>query len=111
MLGAFIIKDPVHDPYYNIEERVLILQDWSHCSAEGLYASQLFGKNTCQYDSYLLNGVGQWENNTQYYSVHVAPLTQYRFRIINAASTNTLFFGIENHTMTIIAGARYPSLL
>lgn len=74
---------------------------------EGLYASQKNNYDTtCNYNSVLINGVGQFSGNS-YANVSVDSNKTYRLRIINGASGNYMRFSIENHNLTIVSGKVY----
>ncbi|KAK7520592.1 multicopper oxidase-domain-containing protein [Phyllosticta citriasiana] len=105
VFGPITIHGPA-SANYDVDLGHLMLSDWSHETSFGLYSyAQTQGPPPI--DNGLLNGMNVWNNSGTLegsrWETNVSSGSSYRLRLVNTAIDTHFKFGIDNHTLTVIA--------
>jgi FtsP/CotA-like multicopper oxidase with cupredoxin domain len=112
IFGGMIINGPA-TANYDVDLGNLLLQDWTHQTADELYVSaETQGAITL--DTGLINGTnvygddGDDDQTGTRFSTTFESGTSYLLRLVNVAIDTQFKFSIDNHTMTVIASDFVP---
>lgn len=101
VLGGIIINGPATADY-DEDAGVLFLNDWSHETADALYAqAETTGPPTL--DNGLINGTNVYDDSGSRFEMEFVSGSSYRLRLVNGAIDTMFKFMIDNHTMEVIA--------
>lgn len=107
LAGGIVINGPA-SANYDTDLGMLFLSDWTHQTADELYASaQANGPPTL--DNGLINGTNVYGDDDSEdqtgarYNVTFTAGTSYRLRLVNSAIDTMFAFSIDNHTLTVIS--------
>ena len=120
--GPLIIDDPERDELWTYnQEETLLFNDWFHETSSEILErlvhppqgekNKLYpGDGDVEWVSALVNGTGRYPGGPKVplSVVEVEPGATVRFRLINASSTYTLWFSIDDHDFTVIAADGTP---
>ncbi|XP_048326381.2 putative laccase-9 isoform X1 [Ziziphus jujuba] len=110
--GAIIILPPIGNTYpfpEPDEERTIVLGSWyDEDLKEAIDESTAAGSGPPEVAGYTING---WQGDVYYcsdienttYHLHVNYNNTYLLRVVNAVMNEEMFFGIANHTLTVVA--------
>jgi iron transport multicopper oxidase len=116
LFGALIIHDP-DDPYASVPEFTVLMNEWQHKSGAQIVTDLGEGVYNDYFPTWvsgLINGNGRYAcsedcglptciPNHNYSVFMVSPNETYRFRVIGSTAGSTLIFGIDNHSLTVVA--------
>jgi FtsP/CotA-like multicopper oxidase with cupredoxin domain len=102
LIGTIQINGPSAGDY-DVDLGVIPLTDWYHEPMFTLLASHPAAPPTSQ--SLLVNGTG---GNGQLQTIELQPGKKHLLRVVNVGINNFLHFGIDQHTMTVIAADMNP---
>ncbi|KUJ17361.1 laccase [Mollisia scopiformis] len=101
ILGGIIINGPA-TANYDVDLGNLLLNDWSHQTADQLNAiAGTSGPHT--FDNCLINSTNTYNDSGSRFETTFASGTSYRLRLVNGAADTHFKFSIDNHTMTVIS--------
>ncbi|KAI1177661.1 multicopper oxidase [Nemania sp. FL0916] len=106
VFGGILIRGPASAPY-NEDKGVILLSDWLHETTDSLYDAASTG-GPPQANNGLINGLNVYEDGGSRYETNFASGQSYRLRLVNTAIDTMFKFGIDNHTLTVIATDLVP---
>lgn len=110
VVGGIIINGPA-SANYDEDVGIVMLSDWGHRTVDELWF-QAQTQGPPKLENALINGMnvyGTKGNQTgKRWETKFEPGKSYRMRIVNSAIDNHFKFGIDNHTMTVIAADFIP---
>ncbi|KAJ2988534.1 hypothetical protein NUW58_g3927 [Xylaria curta] len=105
-LGGIIIRGPASAPY-DEDKGMIILSDWHHDTTDALYGqASTAGPPTA--NNGLINGVNVYDEGGSRFQTSFESGKSYRLRLVNTAIDTMFKFGIDNHTLTVIAADLVP---
>lgn len=106
VFGGILINGPA-TANYDDDLGVLFLNDWSHQTADELYASaETNGPPTLT--TGLINGTNVFDDAGHRFNTSFTEGKSYRLRLVNGAIDTHFKFSIDNHTMQVIANDLVP---
>nr|POF17801.1 laccase-2 [Quercus suber] len=119
VFGPMIIHGPIDEELSYDSEQVLLLQDWSHATADELFwPSEAVSSNVRggapTLDTGLINGLNVWgadgsaSQSGKRFEMTVTKGQTYRFRIVNSAIASTFKFFIDGHKFKVITSDFVP---
>ncbi|KAI0400497.1 multicopper oxidase [Xylaria palmicola] len=106
LFGGIIIRGPASAPY-DEDKDLIVLSDWLHQTTDELYAiASSAGPPTA--NNGLINGLNVYGDGGSRFQTTFESGKSYRLRIVNTAIDTMFKFGIDNHTLTVIANDLVP---
>ncbi|EHK48441.1 uncharacterized protein TrAtP1_009819 [Trichoderma atroviride] len=106
VFGGILINGPA-TANYDEDLGVLFLNDWSHQTADELYASaETNGPPTLT--TGLINGTNVFDDAGHRFNTSFTEGKTYRLRLVNGAIDTHFKFSIDNHTMQVISSDLVP---
>ncbi|KAM0452071.1 hypothetical protein ACHAPV_009695 [Trichoderma viride] len=106
VFGGILINGPA-TANYDDDLGVLFLNDWSHQTADELYASaETNGPPTLT--TGLINGTNVFDDAGHRFNTSFTEGKTYRLRLVNGAIDTHFKFSIDNHTMQVISNDLVP---
>lgn len=106
VFGGILINGPA-TANYDEDLGVLFLNDWSHQTADELYASaETNGPPTLT--TGLINGTNVFDDAGHRFNTSFTEGKSYRLRLVNGAIDTHFKFSIDNHTMQVISNDLVP---
>ncbi|KAI8629921.1 multicopper oxidase [Xylariaceae sp. FL1651] len=106
VFGGIIINGPASAPY-DEDKGMVILTDWLHQTTDALY-DQASTAGPPQANNGLINGLNVYNDGGSRFQTNFATGKSYRLHIVNTAIDTMFKFGIDNHTLTVIASDLVP---
>lgn len=86
---------------------MIVLSDWHHRTTDELYdTASTSGPPTAQ--NGLINGLNVYDDGGSRFETNFESGKSYRLRLVNTAIDTMFKFGIDNHTLTVIASDFVP---
>ncbi|KAH8159717.1 multicopper oxidase [Xylaria polymorpha] len=106
VFGGIIIRGPASAPY-DEDKGVIVLSDWLHQTTDELYGmASTSGPPTA--NNGLINGLNVYSDGGSRFQTTFESGKSYRLRLVNTAIDTMFKFGIDNHTLTVIAADLVP---
>lgn len=106
VFGGILIRGPASAPY-DEDKGMIILSDWLHETTDSLYnAASTAGPPTA--NNGLINGLNVYQRGGSRFKTGFESGKSYRLRLVNTAIDTMFRFGIDNHTLTVIAADLVP---
>ncbi|KAI0160568.1 multicopper oxidase [Xylariaceae sp. FL1272] len=106
VVGGIVIHGPASAPYTE-DKGILFLSDWFHETTDALEYDAI-ATTAPNASNGLLNGTNVSPYGGSYFSTTGTAGDSYRLRLVNGALDTTFKFGIDNHTLTVIANDLVP---
>ncbi|KAI3326116.1 multicopper oxidase [Xylariaceae sp. AK1471] len=106
VFGGIIINGPASAPY-DEDKGMIVLSDWLHQTTDELYA-QASTAGPPQAANGLINGLNVYGDGGSRFQTNFESGKSYRLRLVNTAIDSMFKFGIDNHTLTVIAADLVP---
>ncbi|KAI3342395.1 multicopper oxidase [Ustulina deusta] len=106
VFGGIIINGPASAPY-DVDKGVVVLSDWLHQTTDELYGIASSGAPPTANNG-LINGLNVYEDGGSRFQTSFQTGKSYRLRLVNTAIDTMFRFGIDNHTLTVIASDLVP---
>jgi FtsP/CotA-like multicopper oxidase with cupredoxin domain len=106
VFGGIIINGPASAPY-DEDKGVVVLSDWLHQTTDALY-DQASTAGPPQAANGLINGLNVYGTSGSRFKMNFKKGKSYRLRLVNTAIDTMFKFGVDNHTMTVIAADLVP---
>ncbi|KAI0521790.1 multicopper oxidase [Xylaria bambusicola] len=106
VFGGVIIHGPASAPY-NEDKGIIALSDWFHRTTDQLYATASSGAPPTAQNG-LINGLNVYDEGGSRFETNFESGKSYRLRLVNTAIDTMFRFGIDNHTLTVIASDLVP---
>lgn len=101
-----MIRGPASAPY-DEDKGMIMLSDWLHETTDALYnAASTSGPPTA--NNGLINGLNVYQDGGSRFETNFKSGKSYRLRLVNTAIDTMFKFGIDNHTLTVIAADLVP---
>lgn len=106
VFGGVIVRGPASAPY-DEDKGMVVLSDWHHQTTDELYnVASTSGPPTAQ--NGLINGLNVYGDGGSRFETNFESGKSYRLRLVNTAIDTMFKFGIDNHTLTVIASDLVP---
>ncbi|KAI0205814.1 multicopper oxidase [Astrocystis sublimbata] len=106
VFGGIVINGPASAPY-DEDKGIVMLSDWHHNTTDYLYhEASIMAPPQAQ--NGLINGLNVYGDGGERYKMGFESKKTYRLRLVNTAIDTMWKFGIDNHTLTIIASDLVP---
>ncbi|KAI1167575.1 multicopper oxidase [Nemania serpens] len=106
VFGGIVIRGPASAPY-DEDKGMIMLSDWLHETTDALYnAASTSGPPTA--NNGLINGLNVYQDGGSRFETNFKSGKSYRLRLVNTAIDTMFKFGIDNHTLTVIAADLVP---
>jgi FtsP/CotA-like multicopper oxidase with cupredoxin domain len=106
LYGGIVINGPASSNY-DVDKGILFLTDWSHSTADVLYAQAQNGGPPSMATG-LINGTNVSNSGGKRFKTRFTSGQSYRFRLVNGAIDTHFKFSIDHHVMTVIANDFVP---
>ncbi|KAI2623780.1 multicopper oxidase [Xylaria nigripes] len=106
VFGPIVIRGPASAPY-DEDKGPIVLSDWTHQTTDELYGKASTGGPPTQNNG-LINGLNVYGNGGSRFKTNFESGKSYRLRLVNTAIDTMYKFGIDNHTLTVIANDLVP---
>ncbi|KAI0394280.1 multicopper oxidase [Xylariaceae sp. FL0594] len=106
VFGGIIIHGPASAPY-DEDKGMVVLSDWLHQTTDALYA-KASTSGPPQAANGLINGLNVYGEGGSRFETNFESGKSYRLRLVNTAIDTMFRFGIDNHTLTVIAADFVP---
>ncbi|GAP84520.1 putative multicopper oxidase [Rosellinia necatrix] len=106
VFGGIIIRGPASAPY-DEDKGMIVLSDWLHRTTDELYATASTAGPPVANNG-LINGLNVYGDGGSRYQTNFESGKSYRLRLVNTAIDTMFKFGIDNHTLTVIAADLVP---
>ncbi|KAI0156942.1 multicopper oxidase [Xylariaceae sp. FL1272] len=101
VFGGMIINGPASAPY-DEDKGVILLSDWFHDTVSSLF-DKAASSGPQKANNALINGLNVFDDGGSRYETSFTSGDTYRLRLVNTAIDTHFRFGIDNHTLTVIA--------
>ncbi|KAI1811405.1 multicopper oxidase [Poronia punctata] len=106
VFGGILIRGPASAPY-DEDKGMIVLSDWLHETTDALYAKASTSGPPPAANG-LINGLNVYADGGSRFKTNFTSGQSYRLRLVNTAIDTMFRFGIDNHTLTVIAADFVP---